>query len=87
MARKNTRAKPGALARRYPCYLANAPIQPNADLDVLDKYSGEVATRTAFVDAATVDQAIAAAFEAREAMAAFAPDQRRDVLEHCVRRF
>jgi len=83
-----SRGRPGAgLARRYPCYLANAPIQPNADLEVLDKYSGEVATRTAFVDAATVDRAIAAAYDAREAMAAFTPDRRRDVLEHCVRRF
>jgi acyl-CoA reductase-like NAD-dependent aldehyde dehydrogenase len=41
----------------------------------------------AFADAATVDAAIAAAHAARGAMAAFPPDARRDVLEHCVRRF
>ena len=86
MARNKT-SKPAGLARRYPCYLANAPIQPNTDLEVLDKYSGKVATRTALVDAATVDRAIAAAHGAREAMAAFTPDRRRDVLEHCMRRF
>ena len=86
-ANAGTGRQAATLAARYPCYLANAPIQPNADLEVLDKYSGEVATRTAFVDAATVDRAIAAAHDAREAMASFAPDQRRDVLEHCVRRF
>src|SRR5690606_39232252 len=86
MARNKT-SKPAGLARRYPCYLANAPIQPNTDLEVLDKYSGKVATRTALVDAATVDRAIAAAHGARAAMAAFAPDRRRDVLEHCMRRF
>ena len=32
-------------------------------------------------------KAIVAAHKAREAMAAFPPDARRDVLEHCVRRF
>ena len=87
MARTKTNGKAAKLASRYPCYLANAPIQPNADLEVLDKYSGKVATRTALVDAATVDAAIAAAFDARAAMAAFTPDRRRDVLEHCQRRF
>jgi len=87
MAKHKTGARNAKLADRYPCYLANAPIQPNTDLEVLDKYSGKVATRTAFVDAATVDRAIAAAHGAREAMAAFTPDRRRDVLEHCQRRF
>ena len=75
------------LAKRYPYYLANRPVQANADLEVLDKYSGKVATRVAFADAATVRKAIVAAHKAREAMAAFTPDARRDVLEHCVHRF
>jgi acyl-CoA reductase-like NAD-dependent aldehyde dehydrogenase len=79
-------AKP-ALAKRYPYYLANRPVQANTDLDVLDKYSGKRATRVALADAATVRKAIVAAYQAREAMAAFPPDARRDVLEHCVRRF
>jgi acyl-CoA reductase-like NAD-dependent aldehyde dehydrogenase len=71
----------------YPYYLANAAVAANTDLAVLDKYSGKVATRVAQAGAAVVDQAIAAAFDARSAMAAFPPDARRDVLEHCVRRF
>jgi acyl-CoA reductase-like NAD-dependent aldehyde dehydrogenase len=75
------------LAKRYPYYLANRPVQANTDLDVLDKYSGKRATRVALADAATVRKAIVAAHGAREAMAAFPPDARRDVLEHCVRRF
>jgi len=87
MARSKKKSSASGLARRYPCYLANAPIQPNADLEVLDKYSGKVATRTAFVGAAVVRKAIVAAHKARGAMAAFPPDKRRDVLEHCVRRF
>ena len=84
-AKKHDRTR--ALAKRYPCYLANEPVQPNADLEVLDKYSGRVATRTAFVGAPLVRKAIVAAYKAREAMAQFPPDKRRDVLEHCVRRF
>ena len=75
------------LAPRYPYYLANRAVVANADLDVIDKFSGRVATRVAFADAATLDQAIAAADAARGAMAAFTPDARRDVLEHCVARF
>ena len=88
MARSKKKSRDGSgLAKRYPCYLANAPVQPNADLEVRDKYSGKVATRVAFADAALVRKAIVAAYKAREAMAAFPPDKRRDVLEHCVRRF
>lgn len=75
------------MKQRYPYYLANRPLRPNAALAVHDKYSGEVATRVAFADAKAVDAAIAAAHGARAAMAAFPPDARRDVLEHCVRRF
>ena len=75
------------LDRSYPYYLANEPVAANTDLEVLDKYTGKPATRVAFADAATVDAAIAAAHGARDAMAAFPPDARRDVLEHCVRRF
>jgi len=71
----------------YPYYLANEARAPNADLEVRDKYSGDVAARVAQADAAAVDAAIAAAHAARAAMAAFPPDARRDVLEHCVRRF
>lgn len=78
---------PSPLAKRYPYYLANRPVQANADLDVLDKYSGKRATRVARADGTTVRKAIVAAYKAREAMAAFPPDARRDVLEHCVRRF
>ncbi|GAB3096489.1 aldehyde dehydrogenase family protein [Lysobacter terrae] len=75
------------LAKRYPYYLANQPVSAKQELDVLDKYTGKRATRVALADAAAVRKAIVAAYKAREAMAAFPPDARRDVLEHCVRRF
>ncbi|HEX2595068.1 MAG TPA: aldehyde dehydrogenase family protein, partial [Luteimonas sp.] len=75
------------LEASYPYYLANKAVATNTDLEVLDKYTGKPATRVALADATAVDAAIAAAHAARDAMAAFPPDARRDVLEHCVRRF
>lgn len=83
----STSATASGLRPSYPCYLANRPLAFNTDLDVFDKYTGELATRVALADTATVRKAIAAAYRAREAMAAFAPHARRAVLEHCVRRF
>ncbi|BCT91174.1 dehydrogenase [Lysobacter helvus] len=75
------------LAKHFPCYLANAAVHTKTELDVLDKFTGKRATRVAFADAALVRKAIVAAHKARKAMAEFPPDARRDVLEHCVRRF
>jgi acyl-CoA reductase-like NAD-dependent aldehyde dehydrogenase len=75
------------LARTYPYYLAGRPRRPNADLAVIDKYSGEVATRVALADAKAVEQAIAAAAKAEDAMRAMPPYARQAVLEHCVTRF
>ena len=71
----------------YPLYVANAAASPNADLEVLDKYSGQVATRVAMADPATVERAIAAAVRAAPAMAALPPYRRQAILEHCVARF
>jgi acyl-CoA reductase-like NAD-dependent aldehyde dehydrogenase len=75
------------LQATYPYYLANRPQQPNADLAVTDKYTGDVATRVALADAMAIDRAIGAAVEAAEPMARMAPYERQAVLEHCVRRF
>ncbi|MDR7136232.1 acyl-CoA reductase-like NAD-dependent aldehyde dehydrogenase [Lysobacter niastensis] len=75
------------LAKRYPYYLANLPVEAKTDLEVFDKYSGKRATRVARADATAVRKAIVAAHRAREAVASFPPDARRDVLEHCVKRF
>jgi len=75
------------LDKRYPCYLANQPVETKAELDVLDKFTGKRATRVAFADAALIRKSIVAAHKAREAMAAFPPDARREVLEYCVQQF
>lgn len=72
------------LQSHYPYYLANEAVQPNADLAVLDKYSGKLATRVALADAKAIDAAIGAATKAAAPMAALKPYQRRAVLEHCV---
>jgi acyl-CoA reductase-like NAD-dependent aldehyde dehydrogenase len=71
----------------YPLYLNNKAEQPNADLEVTDKYTGKVAFRVAMADAATIDAGIAAAVEAAEPMARMAAYERQAVLQHCVDRF
>jgi len=71
----------------YPLYLANQAVFANEDLAVTDKFTGEVATRVAMADAATIDAAIAAAVEATRPMARMAAYERQAVLSHCVKRF
>lgn len=75
------------LKERYPYYLASRPVYANDRLEVTDKYRGGVATRVALADAVAIDAGIAAAVAAQEAMQAFPPYKRRDVLQHCVQRF
>ena len=71
----------------YPLYLANEAKQPNTDLEVTDKFTGEVAFRVAQADAKTIDAGIAAAVEAAEPMARMAAYEREAILQHCVTRF
>jgi len=75
------------LQESYPFYLANKAARPNADLEVTDKYTGEVATRVAMADATTIDQAIGAAVDAAEPLRKMPPYERQAVLNHCVDRF
>ncbi|MFT5495958.1 MAG: acyl-CoA reductase-like NAD-dependent aldehyde dehydrogenase, partial [Kiritimatiellia bacterium] len=75
------------LKKSYPYYLANEAVAANEDLEVLDKFSGAVATRVAMADPAAIDQGIAAAVEATEPMRKMPAYQRQDVLYHCVKRF
>ncbi|MBB5685851.1 aldehyde dehydrogenase family protein [Sphingobium boeckii] len=71
----------------YPLYLNNEAQQPNTDLEVTDKFTGEVAFRCAQADAATIDKGIQGAVEAAEPMAKMAAYERQAVLQHCVDRF
>jgi acyl-CoA reductase-like NAD-dependent aldehyde dehydrogenase len=75
------------LKDQYPYYLANQSEMPNIDLEVIDKYTREVACRVAMADENAIDQAIAAAVNATEAMRNLPTHRRRRVLEHCADRF
>ena len=71
----------------YPYYLANEPQEPNTDLTVTDKYTGETAARVAVADVAAIDKGIAAAVDSDEAMRRMPPYDRQAILQHCVDRF
>ena len=71
----------------YPLYLNNKASQPNTDLEVTDKFTGEVAFRTALATPDIIDKAIAGAVHATEPMARMGSYERKAVLEHCVTRF
>jgi acyl-CoA reductase-like NAD-dependent aldehyde dehydrogenase len=71
----------------YPLYLNNKAEQPNSDLAVTDKFTGEIAFRVALADAKTIDAGIAGAVAAAEPMAQMAAYERQNVLQHCVDRF
>ncbi len=73
--------------KTYPFYLANQAESPNNDLNVTDKYTGEVVTRVAIADPQTIDRGIAAIVEAAPAMREMPPYARQAVLQHCVDRF
>ncbi|RIV91485.1 aldehyde dehydrogenase family protein [Aurantiacibacter xanthus] len=71
----------------YPLYLNNKAAQPNTDLAVTDKFTGELAFRTALATPDIIEQAIAGAARAAPAMAKLASFEKQGVLEHCVSRF
>ena len=71
----------------YPYYLANEPLQPNADLKVMDKYTGKLAACVAIADSAAIDEAIGAAARAADSMRKLPPYERQAILNHCVKRF
>jgi acyl-CoA reductase-like NAD-dependent aldehyde dehydrogenase len=75
------------LEKTYPYYLGGRPLAPNHELEVVDKYTGQVATRVALADAAAIGRGIELAAEAAAPMRELAAYERQRVLQHCVRRF
>ncbi len=71
----------------YPYYLGNRPEFPNGDLEVFDKFTGEIATRVAQADSSALERAIGMAASAAASMRSLATHQRQAVLNHCARRF
>jgi len=75
------------LKKTYPYYLANEARQPNGDLVVTDKFTGDPVTRVAMAGPDAINEAISAAVDASDAMAAMPAYERQAVLNHCVERF
>lgn len=75
------------LAKTYPMYVGSQPETPNTDLEVVDKFTGDVATRVPLASPDDIDRAIAAAVNATRAMREFPPYARQAVLQHCADRF
>ncbi|MCK6446696.1 MAG: aldehyde dehydrogenase family protein [Planctomycetes bacterium] len=75
------------LREHYGAFLGGRAFRGDTALEVRDKYTGEVATRVALADRATVERAIGLAHDAAAAMARLAGYERKEALVHCVARF
>lgn len=75
------------MKKEWPLFVANEPKQPNLDLEVTDKYSGEVVAKVAMADPELISEGIAAAEKAAEPMRKLRAYERQEVLNHCVKRF
>ena len=74
------------LKETYPYYLAGRAVQPNTDLVVTNKYTGEPACRVALADPAAIDAGIGAVAEAFELTRRMPGYQRQAILDHVVKR-
>jgi acyl-CoA reductase-like NAD-dependent aldehyde dehydrogenase len=75
------------MTKTFPYYLAGEAVYANTDLKVTDKYNGEVAYEVPLATPDVLDQAIAAAVDATDAMRKMTVYERQAVLEHCIKRF
>ena len=71
------------MAKIYPYYLANKAVFANENLEVTDKFSGEVVYKVAMADENAIDQAISKAVEAEKAMAALPGSARKSSTIAC----
>lgn len=75
------------LAENYPYYLANKAVYAHQSFPVFDKYTGQEAAKVALADQQAIEQAIAHAVNASQAMREMPAYQRQAILSHCVQRF
>ena len=75
------------IKENWPYYVANKPCEPNHDLEVTDKFTGEVAARVALADTKAIEEGIAGCVAAAEPFAEMRPYERQRILNHCVARF
>ena len=75
------------IKENWPYYVANKPCEPNHDLEVTDKFTGDVAARVALADTKAIEEGIVGCVAAAEPFAEMRPYERQRVLNHCVARF
>ncbi|MCC9609299.1 aldehyde dehydrogenase family protein [Blastopirellula sp. JC732] len=75
------------MRQTYPLLFASRPLEPNLDLEVCDKYSGEVAARVPLASPELISQAIDAAAKATRPMAKLKAYERQEILQYCVKQF
>ncbi len=75
------------LKETYPYYIANTSIYANSDLEVRNKYSGEIVSRVALADTQAIDNAIDWAVKAAKPMRKLPSYKKAEILHQCVRRF
>ncbi|MDF1837670.1 MAG: aldehyde dehydrogenase family protein, partial [Planctomycetota bacterium] len=71
----------------YPLYVAGLPEASQAQITVLDKFTGEALAQVAMADPDQIRRGIEGTVAARKAMAAMPAFQRQGILQHCVARF
>ena len=71
-----------SLRKEYPYILANEAVYANLNLEVTDKYTGEIATRVAIADSNVIETGIQAAVDSMDPLAQMATFERQAVLEH-----
>ena len=75
------------LKDKYPLYLGGKAEYPNLDLEVMDKYTGEIATKVPIADKQMIDRAIELAENSKKIMRELPSYKRQSILNHCVKRF
>ena len=75
------------IKENWPYYVASKPCEPNHDLEVTDKITGDDAARVALADTKAIEDGIAGCVAAAEPFAQMPPYERQQVLNHCVTRF
>ncbi|MGE3182692.1 MAG: aldehyde dehydrogenase family protein, partial [Phycisphaerae bacterium] len=74
------------LRDQYPLFLAGQAQQPNADLEVHNKYTGKLATKVAKADRRMIERGIAAATESFTETRKLPAYRRQEICNHVVER-
>lgn len=87
LAGETVRSNTASSAPYYPFYVANQPRYSTARFEVLDKYSQETVAEIAVPAPSDIEEAIAAAADARMTMQRMRSFERRDILLRCASQF